>query len=132
MTSPNTNPIFTDTANLAVAAISTANTARDGTGTVPTIFTAGVKGSRVHRIRVKATVTTTAGMVRIFVHNGSAFFLYLEVPVTAITPSATVESFSYELDLPNEDALILPTGYTIRASTHNAETFNVFVEGGDF
>lgn len=132
MTSPNTNPVFTDTPNLGVAAISTANTNRDGTGTVGTIFTADVKGSRVHRIRIKAVGTTTAGMIRIFIHNGSAFFLYLEVPVSAITPSGTVESFSYELDLPNEDAIILPTGYTIRASTHNAESFNVFVEGGNF
>jgi len=132
MTQPNTNPVFVGTMNLGVAAIATANTNRDGTGTIGTIFTAGAQGSRVHRIRVKASVTTTAGMVRIFIHNGSAYFLYLEIPVTALTPSATVEAFSYELDLPNEDAILLPTGYTIRASTHNAENFNVFVEGGDF
>lgn len=132
MSSPNTNPIFTDTPNFGAAEISAANTGRDGTGTVVTIFTAGTKGSRVHRICAKAIVTTTAGMIRLFIHNGAAYFLYKEFPVTAITPSATVEAFSYELQLPNEDALVLPTGYTIRASTHNAEAFNVFIEGGDY
>lgn len=128
----NTNPIFTATPKIGIGQISTANTNRDGTGTIGTILSAGTYGTRVNRIQIKATVTTTAGMIRIFIHDGSNYRLYKEIPVDAITPSGTVEAFEYTLDLQNEDAIILPTGYSIRASTHNAETFNVFAEGGDY
>lgn len=115
----------------AVAAISAANTNRDGTGTVVTVFTAGANGSRISKIEVKAQVTTTNGMVRLFIHNGTAFFLWKEIPVTAATVSATVLAFSASLDFSN-DPLILPTGYSLRVSTHNAEAMNVHARGGDF
>ena len=128
----NTNPVFVVTPKIGVGQVATANTNRDGTGTVGTIFTPGTYGARIHRIKVKAAGITTAGMIRIFIHDGSNYRLYKEIPVTAITPSGTVEAFEAVVDLQGEDAIILPTGYTIRASTHNAETFNVFVEGGDY
>lgn len=130
--SQNRTPIFVETPKIGTAQISTANTNRDGTGTVGTVLTAGSNGSRIHRIRVKAGGTTTAGMVRLFIHDGSAYRLWHEIPVTAITPSATVETFEDELYLPGESALALPSGYSLRASTHNAETFNVIAEGGDY
>lgn len=128
----NTTPVFVHDPKLAVGQVSAANTNRDGTGTIVTLFSAGTNGSRVNRIKVKAVGTTTAGMVRLYIHDGSNARLYAEVTVTAITPSAAVESFEETIDYQGEDAIILPTGYSIRASTHNAETFNVFVEGGDY
>lgn len=126
------NPIFTDTPHIGCVAISTANTARDGSGTVGTVFTAGASGSRITRIKVKATVTTTAGMVRLYIHDGANYFLFKEINVTALTPSATVAAFLYEIALFGEAAIVLPTGYSLRASTHNAENFNVIAEGGDY
>ena len=126
----NTTPIFTDTAICASAAIATANTNRDGTGTIGTVYSAGADGGRVAYVRVQATVATTVGVVRLFIHTGAAYFLWKELLVTAITPSTTVEAYSIEY-VPTE-ALVLPTGYSLRASTHNAENFNVFVHGGDF
>jgi len=128
----NINPIFVQTPRVGVGQITTANTNRDGTGTVGTIFTAGTNGSRIHRIRVKAQVTTTAGMIRLFIHDGSNYRLWLEFIVTAITVGANIAGYEYDLQLPGEKALVLPTGYSLRASTHNTETFNVFAEGGDY
>lgn len=129
---PNTNPPFVKDPRIGIAQIATANTNRDGTGTIGTVLTAGTYGTRVHRIIIKATGTTTAGMIRVFIHDGTNYRLYREIAVTAATPSGTVMAFEYILDLQNEDAIILPTAYSIRASTHNAETFNVFAEGGDY
>ena len=128
-------PAFAATPRLAVAAIATANTGRNGTGTVGTIFTAGSNGSRIETIRIEATVTTTAGMIRLFIYTGSAYFLWKEIDVSAITPSATLKAFTAVIDCgdsQHENMLVLPTGYSLRASTHNAEKFNVFVVGGDF
>jgi hypothetical protein len=121
---------YASTAKTAVAQISTANTARDGTGTIVTVFTAGASGSRVDDILITATGTTTAGVVRLFLHDGTNARLWKEVLVSAITPSTTVSPFSATL---SSQALVLQTGWSLRASTNNAETFNVLVtRAGDF
>lgn len=128
-----TAPAFAATPRCAVGQVATANTNRDGTGTVATIFTAGASGSRIERVRIVAAVATTAGVVRLFIHDGTNFRLFDEVLVSAITPSTSVAVFEADVDFSSASGvLLLPTGYSIRASTHNAETFNVFVIGGDF
>ncbi len=128
----NTTPVFIRTPKIGAVAISTANTNKDGTGTIGTVFTAGTDGSRIHRIVIEAITTTTAGMVRLYIYTGSVYFMWKEISVTAATPSATVQAFISTTELFYEDALILPTSYSLRASTHNAETFNVIAEGGDY
>lgn len=128
--SANINPIHIDTPFTAVAQISTANTNRDGTGTIGTVKSAGSDGTRIDLIRVVATGTTTAGVVRLFIHDGSSAILWKEVLVTAVTPSTSVEVFVAEV-APTEP-ILLASGYSLRASTHNAEAFNVFAHGGDY
>ena len=128
----NTTPIFTLTPKVGSVDISTANANRDGTGTIGTVLTAGAEGTRIHRIQIKALVTTTAGMIRLFIYTGAAYFLWREILVTAITASATVAAFETTVELLGERALVLPTGYSLRASTENAEAFTVVAEGGDY
>ena len=127
---PNTSPIFPDAAICGVAQLTVANTARDGTGTVAVVYTPGVDGGRVDLVRVQAQVTTTAGAIRIFVHDGTNFRLIKELLVAAVTPSVSLEAWSGEWrpTVP----LVLPTGYSLRASTNNAEAANAFAHGGDF
>lgn len=126
---------YAATPKVGIAAISTANTNLNGTGTIGTVFTAGANGSRIDAIDIKATGTTTAGMIRLFVHNGTTAFLLTELPVTANTPSGTVPAWETQLNTNTMTELlpiVLPTGYSLRASTQNAETFNVVAVGGDF
>ena len=128
----NTSPIFPLTPTIDVGQVSAANTNRDGTGTVVTIATGTANGKRVHRITVKAVGSTTAGMVRLYIYNGTNTRMWKEVPVTAITPSATLIAFESVIELFGELALHLPNTYELRASTHNAETFNILAEGGSY
>lgn len=128
----NTTPIFTLTPNLGCVAISTANANRDGSGAIGTVLTAGANGTRITRIKIKATVTTTAGTIRLYLYNGATYFLWAEIPTTAITVSATLPAYEYTLELLGERALILPSGYSLRASTEKAENYNIVAEGGDF
>lgn len=126
---------YAATPNLGVAQISTANTNRDGTGTIGTVLTAGASGSRIDALFVKATATTTAGTIRFFVHDGANARLLNEVPVLAVTPSGTAPAWEVQMNgntMSQLFPIILPTGYSLRASTNNAETFNVFAVGGDF
>lgn len=115
--------------------VTAANSNRDGTGTLATVYTAAASaaGSRIDRIVVHAVGTTTAGMVRLFLANSgaSAIRLIREIPVVAITPSATQPAFSVEIVFDN--GLIMENAATLRASTHNAETFNIIpIVAGDF
>lgn len=121
--------------NIGVGVISTANANRDGTGTIGTVFTAGTNGSRIDGINLKATGTTTAGMIRLFLNDGTNSRLLTEVPVLAVTPSGTTPAWEAQLNT-NSMSQVLPiimqTGWSLRASTQNAETFNVIALGGNF
>ncbi len=126
---------YAATPNLGIANISTANTNKDGTGTIGTVLTAGASGSRIDGIDVKATATTTAGAIRVFIHNGTTAFMLTEIPVLAVTSSATAPAWEVQLNagtMSNLFPIVLPTGYSLRASTNNGETFNVFALGGNF
>jgi hypothetical protein len=123
-------PVFTQTPREGIGQISTANTNRDGSGTIGTIFSAGASGSRVDKIAVKGVGTTTAGMVRLYIHDGSNARLWREYQVAAITPGASTKTWEVEESFPG--GVPLPSGYSIRASTHNAETFNVIASGWDY
>jgi hypothetical protein len=116
-------------------AVSAANTSLTGSGTVPVVATAGTNaGTRIDLITIQFNVASTAGFIRLFVHNGSAFFLWKEIPVTASGAlSATVAAFRY--DVVRSDGLpvlILPATYSLRASTHNAEASTVSIQGWDY
>lgn len=109
-----------------------ANAARDGSGTLVTVFTAGASGSIIERIKVKATGTTTAGMIRIFLHDGVSAFFHDEIMVLAVTPAAAVATWEGELVYGDRRPLYIPTGWTVRLATHNAEAFHASVIAGNF
>ncbi len=50
-----TAPVFAITPRLAVAAVSAANTARDGTGTIVDVLTGVAAGTRIERIWIQTT-----------------------------------------------------------------------------
>lgn len=122
------NPQYVGTPKSPSVAIATANPNRDGaTGTYATLMTAGASGSRIDKISIKATATTTAGMVRLFV--GAA--LIREFPVMPVTPSGTLPTWAQEYIF--DGGLVLAAGVAVKVSTQNAEAFNVTVlNGGDF
>lgn len=124
---------FASIPKTSAVTITTANTNRDGTGSIGTVFTAGTNGSRIDKIIICARSTTTAGCIRFFIYDGGTYFLFKEMPVVAVTPAATVPSFAATLSQEIEVVLplILPTGYSLRASTEKAEPFNIIAIGGD-
>lgn len=112
--------------------IATANTNRDGTGTLGTVIAAGSSGTRIDRIRVQAIATTTAGMVRLFLYDGSNYYALQEVNMLAATVSESVQGVSTDIAFGDVRPLTLPNGWDIRAGTHNAESITVTAYGADF
>jgi hypothetical protein len=114
------------------ARISTANTNRDGTGTVGT-FATGVTGGRmVNRIVVQALGPTTVGAVRIFLYDGTNYRAYREVPVTVVNSSQlTAGAVAFRAEFAVYDLVLASSSITLVASTHNAESFDVIAFCGD-
>lgn len=119
-------------------AISTANTNRDGTGTVVQIAVGRGPGTRIEKVAVQASGTTTAGMIRIYKkasglarntdgtfasYSAPTWRLVKEILVAAITGSGTVAEFADEWAPTN--GYMLADGEQLGVSTNNAETFNV-------
>lgn len=120
---------FAVTPRIASVSIATANANRDGTGTVGTVLTGVTAGTRIQEVVIQAGGTTTAGMVRLFLHDGTNYWFFDEVPISAITVSASVRAFRQSCLYQN---LVLPnSSWSLRASTHNAETFVVTALGAD-
>lgn len=104
--------------------ISAANTNLDGTGTLGTVLQSS--NCNIMHVTIKATQTTTAGMIRLFLYDGSVTKLLKEIPVQAVTPSATAESFYHKVVFNNGFAL--KTGWYLKASTEKGESFNIIPE----
>lgn len=130
----NTTPIFAKPSVSDVAQVSTANANRDGTGTLVTVSAGTVDGKRINVVRIKAIVTTTAGMIRFYysADNGTTNRLIGEVVVPAITVAAGVAGFEADWTPPGGFLNLVGTSDLLRASTHVAEAHNLFAHGGSY
>lgn len=123
------NPTFPGTPNIESALIGTADTSRTGPTNYGTVFTAGTNGSVIYRVFAKATGNTTAGLVILFLHDGTNWRVLKEIPTSTVAVSGTVPS--WEDEIPFED-LILETGWTLRATTYNGDDIHVVATGAHF
>jgi hypothetical protein len=125
-----TNPVFAVTPRIGFTQVGTANANRDGTtGTYADLIVGASTGTRIAEIVVQATVTTTAGMVRLFITDGSTTRMFDEVSVAAATVSASVKGTRVSTTYNN---LVLPSNnWKITVSSNNAEAINVFALGAD-
>ena len=135
----NTAPIFSLLGDIewGATAITTANTAKDGTGTVLNVFTAdATNGGFVQRIRFRAAGTNVATVARVFINNGSTNataannILWDEITLAASTLSETSALAVYELPL----NFALPPGYKLNVTvgTTVAAGYYVSVIGGKY
>ena len=92
----NTSPIFIKQGNFTPARLTTANTASDGSGTLFTVVTSGIDGTRIDGVRFRnsqaSSATASSNMVhRIFINSttGSNNRLVGEVATSAATRSTT-------------------------------------------
>ena len=84
-------PNYASTIITPMVRINTANTNRDGTGTLGTLVTADAAESiRIDDIFICALGTTTAGMIRMYISDNTTHNLINEIAMTAVTPSATM------------------------------------------
>ena len=133
------SPIFSRLADIqwGVAALLTANTAKDGTGTVTTVFTAdATNGGFVQRLVARPIGTNVATVLRVFVNNGSTNVtvannsLIAEITLAATTLSEVAAQPDYVLPL----NFALPAGYKLNCTvgTTVAAGYQLSVIGGKY
>lgn len=128
----NFKPIFPVAPVVAIANISTANTSRTATGVtnLTLVRAGGTNGTRVDRVRIQATATTTAGMIRLWLYSGTGNAqLRHEEVVSAVTVGASTPAYNTEVTFAD---LLIPTGWSLYASTEKSEAFNIILHGGDY
>lgn len=127
---------YAATPKVGSALLTTADTSLTAPTTVGTVITAGASGTRIDYIDVQGVATTSAGIVNLFVFDGTTYSLWAQVPVIAITSSTTAPAFQATLSSnvnANQLPLVLPTGWSLRATTSVAQTgIRVIALGGDF
>lgn len=134
----NTSAIFplTPKVSWGATALATANTAKDGTGTVLTVFTAGANGARVDYLKSRAIGSNVATVLRVFINNGSTNatagnnVLFMERTIAATTLSEVAELADVYIPLD----ISLPAGYVINCAigTTVAAGLMVSAVGGDY
>lgn len=136
----NTSPIFTLTPRAVTAIIAAANTARDGSGALVDVMTAGSNGSRVDFITFtssQATAAASAARVqRVFLTDTSGLNprIISEVVLSAVTASNTAIGATATITFTN--GLILASGQKIQVAQSvygsAADATSVLVRGGDY
>ena len=135
----NNDPIFSRVADIqwSPTALTAANTAKDGTGTVATAFTAdATNGGFVQKLVARPLGTNVITVLRVFVNNGSANTtaannsLIAEMTLPATTLSEVAAQPDYVLPL----NFALPAGYKINCTigTAVAAGYALTVVGGKY
>lgn len=132
----NTAPIYSKVPKVGFGSVATANTAKDGTGTQVTVFTAGTEGSYVGSVVFRAKGTNVATVARVFLNNGSDATtatnntLIAEMTLPATTLSETTQLAHQELVLNRT----IPAGYKINITigTTVSAGYAVTCFGGDY
>jgi len=141
----NTTPIFPLTPNVSWGSLLAANTAKDGTGTVVTVFTDGANGARIDQIKVRSLGTNVATVLRFFINNGATNAtaanncLVHEITVAATTLSEVAALVDNDVLITKGSNAVppvqfLPAGYKINVAigTTVAAGLAISVCGGDY
>jgi hypothetical protein len=138
--SANINPIFTLTPNCGAVSIEALNSARDGSGTLVTVITAGANGGIIYGLYMASAQATLAAfatkVVNIFKINaaGTSKKLVGSVLMTGATPSTILISVEYSKLWINGLALKAGESIAVCQTVYNtvADKTDVYADAWDY
>jgi len=130
-------PAFAATINNGAQLLGNAETNLQVPTTTSTLVTAGASGTKIEEIVLSASATslvatTVAGLVYIFLYDGSTYHLYDTIVVPANTASASLAPWRYSRAY---NTLFIKSGWSLRASqsqASNASIIKAHATGGDY
>ena len=132
-----TDPAFAATINCGSQLLGSAETDLQSPAQTSTVLTAGSSGTKIEEIVIEASksaslvATTVAGLVYLFLYDGSTYHLFDTVTITAITASSTAAPFRTSKTYTN---LVIKSGWSLRASqsiSGNASILKCLAFGAD-
>ena len=126
-----TSPSFIGTAAIGSVNVATANTAIDGSGTIPTLLTGASTGTRVLEVVAQCAASSAAARVNLFltVDSGTTWRLFDQIAIAAATPSATVSANRATVTYAN--LVLKDATQRIGCATSISQSTNVMAFGGD-
>jgi hypothetical protein len=122
-------PTFAVTPRIGAVSVSTAETSLTAPTSFGTVITGVAAGTRVAELVVKCAATSAAALVRVFLYDGTTYYLHDEITVTAATSSATGATFRLSTSYAN---LVLPNAsWSVRVTTTIAQATHVTALGAD-
>lgn len=122
-------PAFATTPRISSVSIATADSSYTAPTNVGTLITGVTAGTRVAEIVVKCAATSAAAIVRVFLYDGTTYYLFDEITVAAATGSATVAQTRVSTLYNN---LILPSSsWSVRVTTSVSQATHVTALGAD-
>ena len=126
-----TDPAFAATPRIGAVSISTADSSFTSPTNVGTVITGVAAGTRIAEVVVKVAVSgaSTAAVVRLWLYDGTTYYLFDEIALAAATSSASVVSTRGRATYDN---LILPSAsWSLRASTSVGQATHVTALAAD-
>lgn len=129
-------PNYPDVPVIGYGTITTANTAKDGTGTVVTLITASTNGTKIEGVKIQSSGANVQTVMRFFINNGQAnstaanntYFADIMIPANSLSETDSMQSTYVPLNLR------LPNGYklNITIGTTVANALHVTALGGNY
>jgi hypothetical protein len=123
------SPSFAATPRIGNVSIATAEASYTSPTNFGTLITGASTGTRIAEVVVKNAATSAAAIVRLFLYDGSTYYLFDEYTIAAATGSATVQQTRVSTSYNN---LILPSSsWTLRVTTSVSQATHVTALGAD-
>lgn len=124
-----TTPAFAATPRIGAVSIATADSSYTAPTNFGTVLTGAAAGTRIAEIVVKCAATSANAVVRVFLYDGSTYWLFDELLVTATTGSSTVAQNRVNVTYTN---LVLPSAsWSLRVTTSVSQVTHVTAFGAD-
>jgi hypothetical protein len=123
-------PSFAVTPRIGSVALAAADTSYTSPTNVATVITGAASGTRIAEVAVQMTATVaSATMVRLWLYNGTTYFLFDEVAIPAATGAQAVKQTRVTTSYFN---LVLPSSsWSLVATVHTSNAGNVIALGAD-
>lgn len=110
----------------------TADTSLTAPTNVTTILSGGSSGTAVHELTFQAVGTTVAGVVNVFLYDGSTYHLKDQVPISPVTSSTTAVAWRTRRQY---ESMFVKSGWSLRVSqtvAGNVSLVKVIADAGDY
>lgn len=122
-------PAFAVTPRIGAVSIATADSSYTAPTNVGTVLTGASTGTRIVEVVIKCAATSAAAIVRLFLYDGTTYWLFDELVIAAATGSSTVAQTRVVTTYGN---LVLPSSsWSLRATTSVSQATHVTALGAD-